>query len=226
MMNSLSNRSIVVAVSSSIDTVAAPASITNPLTPMLFDMKEALASLDLGNQTRKLRNKRDLTLQDLANLTGLSKPNLSQIENNVVTPPIATLLKIATALGVPIGHFFQEPAQDSSMIVVRKEDRYGVAKGPHISHIGYQYEPLAYPKVDKSMEPFIVHMEEREASDIVYNNHRGEEFLYVLDGTLEFRYGDNSVILEEGLDFDSIVPHGYRGIGGPAKTLVVIYKPA
>ena len=71
-------------------------------------MKEALALLDLGNQVRKLRTARSLTLQDLADLTGLSKPNLSQIENNLVTPPIATLLKIATALGVPIGYFFQE----------------------------------------------------------------------------------------------------------------------
>lgn len=190
-------------------------------------MKEALASLDLGNQVRKLRNKRDLTLQDLANLTGLSKPNLSQIENNLVTPPIATLLKIATALGVPIGHFFQESPQKSNMIVVRKEDRYGVAKGPHISHIGYQYEPLAYSKIDKSMEPFIVHMEERESRDIVYNNHLGEEFLYVLEGRLEFYYGEETVVLEEGdsLYFDSVLPHGYRGIDGPAKTLVVIYRP-
>jgi transcriptional regulator with XRE-family HTH domain len=190
-------------------------------------MKQALALLDLGTQVRKLRNERSLTLQDLADLTGLSKPNLSQIENNLVTPPIATLLKIATALGVPIGYFFQESPQERNMIVVRKEDRYGVAKGPHISHIGYQYEPLAYPKIDKSMEPFIVEMEEREASDIVFNNHRGEEFLFVLRGSLEFCYGDQSVILDEGdsLYFDSIVPHGYRGMGGPAKTLVVIYRP-
>ncbi|EKD39268.1 MAG: XRE family transcriptional regulator [uncultured bacterium] len=189
-------------------------------------MKDALASLDIGHQIRSLRNRRGLTLQDLADLTGLSKPNLSQIENNLVTPPIATLLKIATALGVSIGHFFQSDNQDSSMVVTRKADRYGVAKGPHISHIGYQYEPLAYPKVDKSMEPFVVNMEEREADAIVYNNHRGEEFLYVLEGRLEFRSGDNVVVLEEGdsLYFDSIVPHGYRGIGGPAKTLVVIYK--
>ncbi|MCP3888647.1 MAG: helix-turn-helix domain-containing protein [Desulfobulbaceae bacterium] len=189
-------------------------------------MKDALASLDLGNQVRNLRNKRDLTLQDLAGLTGLSKPNLSQIENNLVTPPIATLLKISSALGVAIGYFFQDSEQDSGIVVVRKKDRYGVAKGPHISHIGYQYEPLAYPKIDKSMEPFIVHMEEREADDIKYNNHKGEEFLYVIEGTLEFRCGNSVITLEEGdsLYFDSVVPHGYRGIGGHAKTLVVIYK--
>ncbi len=191
-----------------------------------YAMKDELASLDIGNQVRTLRNRRGLTLQDLADLTGLSKPNLSQIENNLVTPPIATLLKIATALGVSIGYFFQNNNQESSIVITRRTDRYGVAKGPHISHIGYQYEPLAYPKVDKRMEPFIVNMEEREADAIVYNNHRGEEFIYVLEGKLEFRCGDNVVLLEEGdsLYFDSIVPHGYRGIGGPAKTLVVIFR--
>ena len=191
------------------------------------DIKHELASLDLGAQVRKLRVKRHMTLKDLSDMTGLSRPNLSQIENNLVTPPIATLLKISTALGVSISHFFRESSQKSNIVVVRKEDRYGVAKGPHISHIGYQYEPLAYPMADKSMEPFVVHMEEREAADIVFNNHRGEEFLFVLDGTVEFRCGDTIVTLTEGdsLYFDSGIPHGYRGVGGVARTLVVIYKP-
>lgn len=191
------------------------------------DIQHELASLDIGTQIKNLRLKRALTLKELSELTGLSKPNLSQIENNLVTPPISTLLKISTALGTSIGHFFRESDQESSVVVVRKKDRHGVAKGPHISHIGYQYEPLAYPKVDKSMEPFIVHMEPREASDIVYNNHQGEEFLFVLDGSLEFRCGDTVVELYKGdsLYFDSATPHGYRGIGGVAKTLVVIYRP-
>ncbi|SDO64843.1 helix-turn-helix domain-containing protein [Desulforhopalus singaporensis] len=190
-------------------------------------MNHALVSLDLGSQVRKLRNKRGLTLQDLADLTGLSKPNLSQIENNLVTPPIATLLKISSALGVGIGFFFKESEPDRDIVVVRREDRTGIAKGPHVSQIGYQYEPLAYPKVEKMMEPFIVHMEERAAEDIVYNNHRGEEFLYVLNGTLEFHRGETTVTLNQGdsLYFDSSLPHGYRGVGGTVITLVVIYRP-
>lgn len=194
---------------------------------MVQNVKNELASLDIGSQIRNLRNQRELTLQELSNLTGLSKPNLSQIENNIVTPPIATLLKISTALGVAIGVFFQKTSQESNMVVVRKEDRYGIAKGPHISHIGYQYEPLAYPKVDKNMEPFVVYMEERDADDIVFNNHKGEEFLFVLEGRLEFRCGDNTVLLEEGdsLYFDSSIPHGYRGLAETAKTLVVIHRP-
>lgn len=191
------------------------------------NVKNELASLDIGSQVRNLRNQRELTLQEMSDLTGLSKPNLSQIENNIITPPIATLLKISSALGVAIGIFFQKTNHKSNVVVVRKKDRYGIAKGPHISHIGYQYEPLAYPKVDKNMEPFVVNMDEREAEDIVFNNHIGEEFLFVLEGQLEFRCGDEIITLEEGdsLYFESSVPHGYRGLGGPAKTLAVIYRP-
>ena len=190
-------------------------------------MKEELASLDIGSKIRNLRTKREMTLQDLATLTGLSKPNLSQIENNLVSPPIATLLKISSALGVAIGHFFQDSPHETDIVVVRKDQRHGIAKGKHISHIGYQYHPLAYPKINKSMEPFVVHMEDREPDDVTFNNHRGEEFLYVLEGTLEFHSGNKIVTLEEGdsIYFDSVVPHGYRGVDGTAKVLVVIHRP-
>ncbi len=194
---------------------------------MTQDIKDQVASLDIGNQVRRLRNQRELTLRELSEMTGLSKPNLSQIENNIVTPPVSTLLKIATALGVPIGHFFQNVSQGGNIVVVRGKDRYGIAKGPHISTIGYQYEPLAYPRVEKNMEPFIVHVEERETEAMVYNNHRGEEFLFLLEGTLEFNCGDTTVTLEKGdsLYFDSSMPHAYRGLAGPAKALVIIHRP-
>ncbi|MFT5727758.1 MAG: transcriptional regulator with XRE-family HTH domain [Desulforhopalus sp.] len=194
---------------------------------MSQDMKEELASLDIGSKIRNLRTKREMTLQDLATLTGLSKPNLSQIENNLVSPPIATLLKISSALGVEIGHFFQDSPHETDIVVVRKDQRHGIAKGKHISHIGYQYHPLAYPKINKSMEPFVVHMEDREPDDITFNNHRGEEFLYVLEGTLEFHSGNKIITLEEGdsIYFDSVVPHGYRGVDETAKVLVVIHRP-
>ena len=194
---------------------------------MSQDIKEELASLDIGSKIRNLRTKREMTLQDLATLTGLSKPNLSQIENNLVSPPIATLLKISSALGVAIGHFFQDSPHETDIVVVRKNQRHGIAKGKHISHIGYQYHPLAYPKINKSMEPFVVHMEDREPHDISFNNHRGEEFLYVLEGTLEFHSGNKIITLEEGdsIYFDSVVPHGYRGVDETAKVLVVIHRP-
>ena len=66
----------------------------------------ALKELNLGLKIRRLRQERRLTLQELSDLSGLSKPLLSQIENDQVTPPIATLLKIAKGLKVGINFFF------------------------------------------------------------------------------------------------------------------------
>lgn len=193
-------------------------------------VKEEVAALNLGNKIRKLRKLRSLTLQEVSNLTGLSKPLLSQIENNIAAPPIATLIKISTALGVKISHFFQEQEENERIVVVRKDDRYSVKRLIHHhtgSKVGYRWESLAYPMVRKQMEPFIVEIDPKAESDLMYNDHEGEEFHFVLDGMVEFRSGDQVHLLEKGdsIYFDSSNPHALRGVGGVAKSLIVIYDP-
>jgi len=74
--------------------------------------------LNIGHKIRNLRKEERLTLQDLSALSGLSKPLLSQIENDQVIPPIATLLKIAKGLKVGI-HFFFEEEEDRQKFVLR-----------------------------------------------------------------------------------------------------------
>ena len=88
-----------------------------------MDIHEEVKALNLGSQIRQIRNRKRLTLQNISDVTGLSKPFLSQIENNLTVPPIATLLKISKALGVSIGHFFQESPSPNRIVVVRYEDR-------------------------------------------------------------------------------------------------------
>ena len=83
-------------------------------------VKEEVAALNLGNKIRNLRKQRALTLQEVSDLTGLSKPLLSQIENNIAAPPIATLIKISTALGVKISHFFRDQEMNDRIVVVKK----------------------------------------------------------------------------------------------------------
>ena len=195
-------------------------------TPM--NVKNEVAALNLGSQIRQLRKQRGLTLQDVSNMTGLSKPLLSQIENNIAAPPIATLIKISSALGVKIGHFFQDTSLTKRIVVVRKADRYGVKKRTHHNNsdsIGYHYEPLAYPMIDKQMEPFLVEFEARDEKNLLFNNHRGEEFLFVIEGQLEFRCSDQVIVLEVGdsLYFDSGIPHALRGVDKTAKALIVVY---
>ena len=194
-------------------------------------VKEEVAALNLGNKIRSLRKQRALTLQEVSDLTGLSKPLLSQIENNIAAPPIATLIKISTALGVKISHFFRDQNMEDRIVVVRKDDRYSVRKPFHNqneSRIGYKWESLAYPMVGKQMEPFVVEIEERNNDDaLLFNDHKGEEFHYILEGTLEFRTAEKTYRLEQGdsLYFDSSIPHALRGINGRARSLIVIFTP-
>ena len=193
-------------------------------------VKEEVAALNLGNKIRNLRKHRALTLQEVSDLTGLSKPLLSQIENNIAAPPIATLIKISTALGVKISHFFRDHEMGDRIVVVKKHERYSVKKLFHHkneSKVGYRWESLAYPMVGKQMEPFIVEIEPRNEKELLYNDHKGEEFHFVLDGVVEFRSAEQTHQLEKGdsIYFDSSIPHALSGIGGVATALIIIYAP-
>ena len=186
-------------------------------------------ALNLGNKIRRLRRKKTLTLQNVSDLSGLSKSLLSQIENSFTAPPIATLLKISRALDVKIGYFFQDPPVSSRISVVRHKDRKETVplhKRANGSKVGYQYESLAHPMADKNMEPFMIEIEPREAADMISYHHKGEEFLFVLEGRMEFRGADRVIQLEclDCLYFDSNIPHALRGLDGkPARVIGVIY---
>lgn len=195
---------------------------------MTQDVKEELKELNLGQKIKTLRQRKGLSLREMADKTNLSVPLLSQIESEVVAPPVATLLKISKALNVNIGYFFQEEESGKRAVIVRKNERKQVFRRIHEdpSKVGYYYESLAYPKADKHMEPFQVQFEVKKKEDLIFFNHKGEEFVFVLEGQLEFNYEDETFILEPGdsLYFDSSFPHAFRAVGKKnALAIDVIY---
>jgi len=196
---------------------------------MTKDVKQELKELNLGQKIKTLRQRKGLSLQQIAEKTNLSEPLLSQIEGEVVAPPVATLLKISKALNVNIGYFFQEEESGKRAVVVRKNERKQIFRRIHEdpSKIGYYYESLAYPKADKHMEPFQVKFEVKKKEDLIFFNHKGEEFLFVLEGQLEFNYENEIFTLEPGdsLYFDSGFPHAFRALGRKnALAIDVIYN--
>ena len=91
---------------------------------------------------------------------------------------------------------------------------------------GYYYEALAFKKSKKFMEPFLVEFKRKKLEKLSYFSHEGEEFLYVLRGTLEFRTEDRQYVLDPGdsLYFESSIPHAYRAVGkSNVKALTVVY---
>jgi transcriptional regulator with XRE-family HTH domain len=183
----------------------------------------------IGNKVRDLRQKNRYTLQDLATKTGLSKPFLSQIENDHVVPPIATLLKLARALSVGMAYFFQDEVSSEKISVTREEERIRVERRPHQERgqVNYVYVALDTKKANKNMEPFLVEFPTQETEEMVFNSHEGEEFLYVMEGSVEFRSVDRVEILNPGdsIYFESGLSHSFRCISRkPARALAVIWS--
>jgi len=191
------------------------------------DIKHEVKKLHIGRKIRELRKKSGLVLQDLSDRTGLSKPLLSQIEKEIVSPPIATLLKISKALTIDIGFFFQDNSPEEKVVFV-KRDESKVMDSRYFGReeSGYYYEALAYKKSKKYMEPFLVEFKRKKAEKLSYFSHDGEEFIYLLEGVLEFRTENQQYVLYPGdsLYFESSIPHAYRALERKnARALTVVY---
>jgi transcriptional regulator with XRE-family HTH domain len=184
-----------------------------------------LEEKEIISKIRSLRKNKEVTLDQLAKMTGLTKGYLSQIENSTKSPPFSTLDKIAYALGVDITHFFtndQSEQAHAKITIVRPEERKKVAPGG--LRRGYGYESLAYKKAGKNMEPYLITVDSQGRGTF---KHDGEEFLYILEGVLEFAFGGEKHIVRPGdsLYFDSGVEHSGKAVGSDkVKMLCIIFN--
>ncbi len=164
---------------------------------------------DIYQKIKQLRLKRKITIQELSAKTGLTPGYLSKIENSEKPPPIPTLIKIAYALNVHISYFFEEDRQDEGgPSIVRKSERKQII-GDYTS-LGYAYEAVIRRAGNGATKPLVITLPNGvDPDEIPYNTHDGEELIYVLSGRLDFYYGDDKYLVEEGdcLHFKSIVPH-------------------
>jgi transcriptional regulator with XRE-family HTH domain len=193
------------------------------------NIREEVKELQIGFKVRRLRQERRMTLQDLADVTGLSKPLLSQIENEQVIPPLGTLLRISKAFKVGLQSFFQEEGHNEKCILTRAGESRRMYRRPAEEETPqpYAYHSLAFGKKHRNMEPFLVEFEPRQEEDGVQVCHEGEEFLFVLEGALEFRYGERVMTLAPGdsVYYDSTEPHGYVATAEtPTRAVAVIFS--
>lgn len=193
------------------------------------NIREEVKELQIGFKVRRLRQEKRLTLQALSDRSGLSKPLLSQIENNQVIPPIATLLRISNALKIDISTFFQEEGGEDNCIVVRADERKKLKRRVAASEETppYVYHSLAYGKKQKNIEPLLVEFDVQQWRDDMQVTHEGEEFLFILEGQLELHYGETVVTLGPGdsVYYESSQPHGFVATGeGRSRAVAVVYS--
>jgi transcriptional regulator with XRE-family HTH domain len=164
---------------------------------------------------RAVRRQRGLTLERLAEQTGLTKNYLSKIERRQSTPSIAVALKLASALDVDVGRLFSDEAAEEKITVDRAHERSGAD--------GERYQALASALLGKSMSPFVVRPTGKLADD-PHPEHAGQEFVFVHAGTVELDYGDQTVTLGPGDSayFDASVSHKIRALGAEQAEVVVV----
>lgn len=182
-----------------------------------------IVDAEIGKRIKAFRTDGRITLEQLAEMTGLSKRYRSKIENSDKAPPVSTLGNIGRALSVPISMLLGENAQSVSLSLVRKDERpLFVTRAGTTS--GYSYEALAYKYPDRTMEPYLLTLPLESKKKTLYH-HEGEEILFVVQGTMKFIHGAEEYLVEEGdcLYFDASIPHLGESVGPEAaKCLMVI----
>lgn len=183
---------------------------------------------NIGTKIRDLRKAKKLTLQEVANETGFSTALISQIENNNISPPIATLSKIAHFFDVRIGHFFSEAEEECPFEVLRANERTIIPRvvSKDGSFHGYFYESLSVRKKNKRMDPFLLTLNEKVTNTDTYS-HNGEEFLFVLKGEAELLLDGRRIVLGEGdsVYFDANLRHRLLSTSADeVKVMVVVMR--
>ena len=187
-----------------------------------------MREFNIGAKIKKLRLSKKLTLQAVAKETGFSPALISQIENNNVSPPIATLSRIAKFFDVKIGLFFTEDEEECRYEVVRAHERKSIPRviSKAGTSQGYSYESLSFHKQNKKMEPFLLSITEKALEENTYS-HDGEEFLFVMSGIAELVLDEQRIILEQGdcVYFDSSLKHRLLSKdGAEVKVLAVVTR--
>ena len=203
-----------------------------PITSTHYTLFMANSNTVVGSKIKGIRESKGLSLEEVAERSGLSLDQITSIETDQNLPSLGPLIKIARALGVRLGTFMDD--NDAlGPVVCRAEEReskssISFSNGAADARKHMEYHPLAQQKAGRHMEPFIIDINPEEEPNFQLSAHEGEEFIYVMQGEVEIVYGKDTYSLKEGdsIFYDSIVKHHVHGAPGKsAKILAVVYIP-
>lgn len=177
--------------------------------------------INIGRQLKLARQKRDLTLQQVARRTGVSAGLISKIENLRTTPSLPVLLKIMQTLSIDLSELDLSSNISGNYVLVKngqgtKEDRED-SKNLEYTHL------LSSTTSDNSLRVYIVDVAPGSYRKPISTN--ANELVYVLSGELTYMIKKDNVYLEKGdlLFFDGSVPHGLSNETDTSAILLKIY---
>jgi quercetin dioxygenase-like cupin family protein len=172
----------------------------------------------IGKRIKRARLDKKITLDDMANETGLSKEFIKKIEAGDQRPSVGTLLQISRTLHIDSSFLLKE--QDNA---VEKRSKAYTTRTDN-----YAYSSLTPSAENKHLKAFRIIVEAQKSHGGVGFQHEGEEFVHVLEGVVEVQVGDHVNTLKKGdsLHFNSGVKHDLRNTGEEdAELIVVVYAP-
>jgi transcriptional regulator with XRE-family HTH domain len=186
---------------------------------------------DLGKRLKELRQSRNLSLNDLARQTGLSRSALYKVENNGMSLTYQKLLRLSDGLGVDITQLFRmapESQAQSPLAAFREVGHPG--EGDLVTTPNYDHYYLCNDIVQKGLIPMMGRVKRRSLKEFgEMSSHPGEEFTYVVEGSIEVHTQlYRPVVLQQGdyIYLSSTMPHAYINKGpGEAQILTVCTRP-
>lgn len=180
-----------------------------------------------GIRIRHARQMRGLSLEELGESVGLTQGYLSKIENDRAVPTISTLHKIVQALDININSLLTDVSgSDTPVFVMRRSERQKLVTGHRRAGNRVVLEQLV-PSGPQYFMQINVHVIGKGGGSDEPISHRGQEFGYVLSGTLQLTVNGNCIELNEGdsFYFDSSLSHSYRNVGKSQARVLWVNTP-
>ena len=175
--------------------------------------------IDIGDKIKRRRMRLGLTQEELAARTELSKGFISQLERNLNSPSIATLVDILEALGTDLSDFFAAEAEEK--VIFTRDDVFEKE-----NEAGYTVAWLVPNAQKNAIEPILVSLQ-GGASTAQDDPHEGEEFGHVLLGTVVLHLGGRKFRVKHGesFSFKSAQPHFLHNPGKKEDKILWISTP-
>jgi mannose-6-phosphate isomerase-like protein (cupin superfamily) len=173
----------------------------------------------IGGWLRATREEQGLTLEQAAELSGISKSHLSRLESSDRQPSVASLLALSSAFGVPVGTFFGETDQSAALAILPPDQPRRESNGLTIAACSGYAGSSVLDALRVAIDP--------DRAPPLPARHPGEEWLYVVSGTLLLEYDGEQHQLVAGATahFNAEVPHRLAAKKSTAEVLLVAAKP-
>jgi transcriptional regulator with XRE-family HTH domain len=192
------------------------------------DQQEKVLEVAIGREVKAVRKQQNITVLELSKKTGISPGMLSKIENGLTSPSLTTLQTLSEALSVSLTSFFRRFEEQRSAVLVKAGSGMDVDRAG--TRAGHQYNLLGHVGSNASgviVEPYLIELT-TESDTFATFQHDGIEFIYMLEGEVDYHHAGQVYRLEPGdsFTFDADAPHGPGKLTTlPARYLSIITYP-